>query len=60
MIVKLVKRGGGNGMVGLDLLPGLYEVSDRSESGGIGHAPITRGELYDFDDESLGRHIKEL
>ena len=59
MITKVIK-GEKIGKVGFDLLPGLYEVSDRSESGGIGHAPITRGELYDFDDESLGRHVNEV
>ena len=45
---------------GVDLLPRLYEVSERLESGGIGHAPIARGKLYDFDDESIGRHVNEI
>ena len=46
-------------MVGLDSLPRLHEVSDRLESGRIGHAPIARGELYDFDDESFGCHVNQ-
>lgn len=57
-----IERGevGGKECVGVDLLPRLYEVSERLESRGIGHAPIARGKLYDFDDESIGRHVNEI
>jgi hypothetical protein len=47
-------------MVGVDLLPGLDEVSESLECGGIGHAPIARGKLDDFDEESVGRHVNEI